>query len=287
MYVVAGVSGNTGAVVADTLLSAGKPVTVLARSAEKGARWGAKGAKVSLVSLEDTPSLSHVLSKAEGAYLLIPPNHAAADFIEDRRGVVRSVARAVEQSGIPHVVFLSSVGAHQESGTGPIQVPRLGELALGAVTPNLTILRPAYFLENWASVLPAVEGQGVLYSFLTPGKKVAMIATKDIGTIAAESLLERARGRRVKELAGPVDYAPEEIAQVLTDTLGREIRLQTLPAEAVQPALTQVGISADVARLMEEMIVGINTGIVDYERCGEFHRGTTRADAVFRGLLRM
>lgn len=43
MYVAAGVTGNTGAVVADTLLKNGKEITVLVRSAEKGADWSKKG----------------------------------------------------------------------------------------------------------------------------------------------------------------------------------------------------------------------------------------------------
>src|SRR5688500_6999772 len=74
MYAIAGVSGHTGAVVATTLLAAGKPVRVIVRDAAKGAEWKAKGAEVAVASLDDRPALAQALRGAEGAYLLIPPN---------------------------------------------------------------------------------------------------------------------------------------------------------------------------------------------------------------------
>ena len=46
MYVVAGATGRTGGVVADSLLQQGEAVTVIVRSAEKGRDWQAKGAEV-------------------------------------------------------------------------------------------------------------------------------------------------------------------------------------------------------------------------------------------------
>ena len=58
MYMVAGVSGNTGKVVAETLLSQNQPVTVLVRDAAKGAPWAAKGAHVATTSLDDRAGLT-------------------------------------------------------------------------------------------------------------------------------------------------------------------------------------------------------------------------------------
>ena len=74
MYVVAGATGNTGSVAADTLLAEGKQVTVIVRSAEKGEPWRAKGAKVAVSNLDETAKVREILAGAEGVYLLIPPN---------------------------------------------------------------------------------------------------------------------------------------------------------------------------------------------------------------------
>ena len=58
MYVIAGVSGRTGAVVADTLLSQGKQVRVIVRNAEKGAAWQKKGAEVAVAELGDVAAMT-------------------------------------------------------------------------------------------------------------------------------------------------------------------------------------------------------------------------------------
>ena len=74
MFVIAGVSGHTGSVVATTLLAAGKPVRVIVRDAAKGAEWKAKGAEVAVAQLDDRASLAAALKGATGAYLLSPPD---------------------------------------------------------------------------------------------------------------------------------------------------------------------------------------------------------------------
>jgi len=285
MYVVAGVTGHTGKVVAETLLAQHKPVTVIVRSEEKGAPWLAKGAKVAITELQDAGKLSGYLARAEGAYLLIPPNYGDPAFLAGQRKVAEALAKAVSESLIPHVVFLSSIGGHLPSGTGLILVNHYGETELKPVAKNLTLLRPAFFLENWESPLGSAKKEGVLPSFLTPERKIPMIATKDIGCIAAECLLNPPHGRRVVELAGPVDYSPSDIAAVAGAILNRKVRVQGMPAEAAVTAFTGMGFSEEVARLFAEMYAGINSGYVTYEKKDEFKRGVATELDVMRELL--
>src|SRR6266576_2040536 len=78
-FVVAGVSGNTGKVVAESLLAQKRGVKVVVRDSAKGEPWKAKGAEVAVADLGDADALARALRGAEGAYLLIPPNFATAD----------------------------------------------------------------------------------------------------------------------------------------------------------------------------------------------------------------
>ena len=121
MYVVAGASGNTGSVVADTLLTQGKRVqSVLVRDAKRVNR-GRRGAPRSPVAeLDDTAAVTAALRGAEGAYLLLPPNMGSTDVRADNAKRTESLAKAVEASGVKHVVFLSSIGSQLAEGTGPI-----------------------------------------------------------------------------------------------------------------------------------------------------------------------
>ena len=68
MLVISGVTGNTGSVVAQTLIDQGQPVRVIVRSEEKGAPWKAKGAEVAVAEIMDAVAMTKALEGASGAY---------------------------------------------------------------------------------------------------------------------------------------------------------------------------------------------------------------------------
>jgi uncharacterized protein YbjT (DUF2867 family) len=212
MIVVLGATGHTGSVVAETVLERKQPVRVVVRSADKGAVWAAKGAEVAVASLDDQAALTKALRGASGAYLLIPPNYGATSWLAEQRRRIDRIAEAVKASEVAHVVLLSSIGGHLAEGTGPIRASRYGEQTLTSVARNVTILRPGYFMDNWASGIGMAKGQGLLPSFIPPQAKVPMIFTRDIGRVAAERLMAGGRGHAVVELAGPEEYSPEQVA---------------------------------------------------------------------------
>lgn len=286
MYVIAGVTGQTGRAVAETLLEEGRPVTVIVRAAANGEAWRAKGANVAVAELGDAAAMQRALAGATGAYLLLPPNYGAVRYLDDRQRLADAMAKAVAASKIPHVVLLSSIGAQQVSGTGPIATVRYAETVMAPAVGRLTVIRASYFLENWATVLGSAKETGILPSFLTPQRKIPMVATRDIGRVAAQSLTNPPGGLRVIELAGPRAYSPEDIGQTVGSLVNREVRVQAAPISAVVPTFTSFGFSENAARLFEEMYAGINSGHVAFEERGtELHRGTVTAGEVFRGLL--
>lgn len=285
MFVITGVTGNTGAVVADTLLAAGKPVRVVVRDAARGAPWRARGAEVAVAALEDTAALTRAFAGAQGAYVLVPPRLGSADPLGENRAVVTSIAAAVRDARVPHVVLLSSVAAHHADGTGPIQSVAHAEQALGAVTA-LTAVRAGYFIENWAAAFGALP-QGILPTFTPKALAFPMVGTKDIGRTAAAALLEGGRGRRVIELSGPQgDASANDVAAALSRLTGKPIAATDAPLDAVVPTFTSFGISAPVAELYREMYAGIISGRVAWEGGGAQQvRGTVGIEEVLHGLL--
>src|SRR5689334_6892829 len=121
MFVVAGVSGNVGSVVANALLERKQQVKVIVRDSAKGAEWSKRGAEVAVGSLEDVSFLTTALKGAKGFFTLLPPNFAATDVFAYQKKTSDTIAQAVKASGVPHVVMLSSIGADLEKGTGPIK----------------------------------------------------------------------------------------------------------------------------------------------------------------------
>lgn len=286
MYVIAGASGHTGRVVAETLLAQRQPVRVIVRDAARGAPWKAKGAEVAVASLGDAIALGRALAGAQGAYLLVPPHSTSTNVLLDQARVVDAIAAAVRSSGVPHVVALSSLGAGHESGTGPIRSLYRLEQALARSANNVTFLRAAYFAENTASALGEALKSGVFHTFLTPGRAIPMVATADVGRTAAELLLDPAKGVRIVELVGPAEHTPEAIAKLLAKLAGRAIQPGFAPLEFVVPALTAAGMTRDMAELLREMFSGINGGKVALSAPPALVRkGTVGAEEVLRGLL--
>jgi uncharacterized protein YbjT (DUF2867 family) len=285
MFVVVGATGNTGSVVADTLLSRKQPVRIVVRSADKGAAWKAKGAEIAVASLDDVSALTKAFEGVKGVYLLVPPNYGAAAWLVDQRARMDRVADAVKNSGIGHVVFLSSIGGHIAEGTGPIRAARYGEQVLGGAVKNLTILRPCYFIDNWAPVLGAAKGQGALPTFIAPQAMVPMISTRDIGRVGAEQLMAGGKGKQIVELAGPEEYSPDQVATALGQILGKTVSAQHAPLSAVVPTFKSFGFSDEAAKLFEEMYTSFSTGAIGYEHPASLVRGKVTLAEALRGMV--
>jgi uncharacterized protein YbjT (DUF2867 family) len=285
MYAVAGVSGHTGSVVADELLRRGRNVRVIVRKPEKGEPWKAKGAEVAVAGVEDEIALARAFEGVDGVYLLSPPDMASTDMIGRGRKVGDAFASAIRKSGVKHVVFLSSIGAQVESGTGPIRSVREIEQRLTPLGINVTLLRPTYFIENWGASLGPASTDGVFPSFLPGSMRFAQIATRDVGVAAADALENPPAGIRIVELAGPREYTPAEIAAEVAAILGKQVTLAEGPLDAVAPTYLQYGISEHVASLFREMYEGFINGTVVWDGAGERKRGVTTPEEVLRPML--
>jgi uncharacterized protein YbjT (DUF2867 family) len=282
MFVVTGVSGNTGSVVADRLLAAGRKVRVVVRDAAKGEPWAARGAEVAVADLADADALAAALTGAEGAWLLLPPNVGAADVPAFQKGLTAAIVTALGRSKPGHVVFLSSVGAHLPAGTGPILGLHHAEPRIAAVAPNVTFVRAGFFMENWGGSLGALA-QGIFPSFYALDRPIDHVATADIGRVAAEALLAGPKGHQVIELAGPVAQTPVQVGAVVSALLGKDIPVVPAPIEALVPTFTSFGMSASMAGLYDEMTRAMNAGALVFE--GTPVRGTVPVDAVLGRLL--
>lgn len=285
MFVVIGATGNTGSAVVETLLSKKQPVRVIVRSADKGTAWKAKGADMAVASLDDVPALTKAFEGANGVYLLVPPNYGAEAWLADQRARMDRAAEAVQKSGVEHVVLLSSVGGHLHGGTGPIRAASYGEHALGCVAKRLSILRPCYFMDNWAPVIGAAKAQGVLPTFIAPPAKIPMISTKDIGRVGAEQLMIGGYGKQIVEMAGPEEYSPDQVASALGQILGKPVKAQHAPLSAVVPTFKSFGFSDEAARLFEEMYTAFSTGAIGYEHPDKLVRGTVTLDDALRTMV--
>jgi len=266
MFVISGVTGNTGSVAAQHLIDQGQPVRVLVRSAEKGEPWKAKGADVAVAEIMDIPAMTKALEGASGAYFLLPPDLGNEDFIGDSLKRADAIVEAARAARLPHAVLLSSVGAQHESGVGPISTIAYLERRFIAAGIRLSAVRPGYFLENILDVMPAVLQDGVYPSMILPlDRKIDMVATKDIGRAVAEALLHAPETpHRVTELKGAGQYSAEEVAASLSRAFDRTITAVPVPRESWVGVFQENGLSRQSAESLAEMHDGINNGRIGF-----------------------
>ena len=286
MYAVAGVSGKTGAAVARALQAVGEPVRVIVRRVEAGEVWEARGAEVAVVDLTDRAALTAALRGTKGAYLLNPPRYDVADPFAEADKVGAALAHAIDASGTGRVVLLSSVGGHLTAGTGIIGTTHRVEEALADTKTPVAVLRARYFFENWAHVLGAARGDGVLPSFLAPAdRRVPMVPVADIASAVAE-LLRGApwTGRKVVELAS-FEASPLEVAAAVGAALDKPVAPVIAPHEQWAGILRGNGFSPEVAAAFVAMYDGINAGIVSPQSGIERRQGKSSLTQAARNLV--
>ena len=286
MYVILGASGKTGGCAADALIAMGKPVRVIVRNPEKGNRWQTRGADVAVADVDDASALARALRGADGAYIIVPPNFTVSDVLESRERCVESLARAVDDSGITNIVFMSSVGAHHPTGTGLIQSLYYAEQRFADLKADVTFVRGSYFLENWEPELIALRNGDVLNTFLNADHKIPQVAVRDLGNVIAEVLVQPRRGHHVIEFTGPADWSPVEIAESMGEVSAKSVRVQQWPVAAAADALAGFGIPRPVAVLIQEMYEGLDSGYITLESPQTARRGRIPAKDALADMWR-
>src|SRR5271163_2069450 len=261
MYVILGASGNTGSIIANSLLSAGKKVRAVGRDSGRLQRFVDKGAEAITANMSDAAALTKAFSGARAAYLMLPP----AKTREAQERESDAIAKAVKESGLRYAVHLSSYGAQVPEGTGPVAGLHSSEQKLNAISGlNVLHLRAAYFMENNLAAIDMIRGMGIFGNALLPDLKLPMAATRDVGDYAAQRLLDLDfSGKQTRELLGERDLSMTEATAVIACGIGKpDLRYEQFPYDQVQQVLTQMGVPPKGAALYIEMYKAINAGVL-------------------------
>ncbi|MGB8130669.1 MAG: NmrA family NAD(P)-binding protein [Candidatus Angelobacter sp.] len=263
MYVVTGATGNTGHVVASHLLDKKKTVRVIGRSKERLQPLVDRGAEAFVADLSDQAALTEAFTGAEGVYAMIPPNGTSQEFRSEQQRLAKAIAGGLESAQVKHAVALSSIGADKEAGTGPVAGLHEFEEILNRVAGlNVLHLRAGYFMENTLGQAAAIHAMGFAVGPLRGDLKLPLIATRDIGSAAAELLAALDfSGKQTRELLGQRDLSMDEVTAIIRNTIEKpDLKYVQRPSEQMQPIFIQMGMSPNVASLILEMAEALNSG---------------------------
>lgn len=260
-------TGKVGRELVRVLLDRGwHDLILLARDPDKLKDEQAAGAKVAKGDLSDGSYVHHATHNVDSLFWVLPPDFTAQDYRSHQKRVIESGVHAVRENNIKNVVLLSSIGGHLPSGTGPITSLHDAEKEFSKVAYGLTILRPAFFMENFLESIGSLSQQQSIMLPVSEGTSIPMIATKDISAAAADALTTPATSSvRIMPLHGPRDYSFGEAARVFGDALGEKVSHVQIEPEQTRSFLVSVGASENVADTMLELYRGIESGHISDE----------------------
>ncbi len=269
MIVITGATGNIGSKATDSLLAKGEKVRVIGRNPAR-LQWSVgKGAEAAVGDLKDTDFLTGAFAGAKAVFAMIPPDYTARDFRAYQNEIGESIASAIKNSGVGHVVNLSSQGAELSEGTGPIKGLHDQEERLNGLSGvNVLHLRPAFFMENLLMHIPLIEQKGIAGSAVRGDLKLAMVATRDIAAYLTEQLVRRAfEGKKFQDLLGQRDLCLDEAFTVIGRAIGKtDLKYAQFSYDDTAKWLTGMGISEDLCRLIIEMNKATNDGLIAFSR---------------------
>jgi NAD(P)H dehydrogenase (quinone) len=231
--------------------------------------------------MNDAATLRVAFKGAEGVFVLLPPIFDPEPGFPEARAVIAAVRSALEAARPVKVVCLSTIGA-QATETNLLTQLTLLEQGLAKSPMPITFLRPGWFMENSSWDVTPARDNGVIPSFLQPlDKPVPMVATADVGRVAAELLQETWSGRRIVELEGPHRVSPNEIAATFSKILCRPIRVEAVPRETWVAIFKSQGMKDPMPRI--RMLDGFNEGWIDFE--GNSIKGEVALETVLKALI--
>ncbi|MGH8433719.1 MAG: NAD(P)H-binding protein [Pseudomonas sp.] len=261
MITVMGATGHTGKRITDLLLQAGEQVRALGRSESKLSGLARDGAQVLAGDPTDAAFLTQAFRGADAVYTLLPYDAQTIDYYAQQKAQGEAIAKALRDSGVRHVVALSSVGADLPSGTGPIASLYAQEARLREVEgANVLILRAGALFENFYGALGLIKQQGINADAVAADVAIPMIATRDVADVAAKALMARNwSGVLVRELLGPRDLSYAEATRILGARIGKpELAYVQLSYGELAEALQQAGFSENLASLYAELAQAIS-----------------------------
>jgi uncharacterized protein YbjT (DUF2867 family) len=263
MHVITGATGHTGSIAAEKLLATGAKVRVIGRDAKRLERFSRAGAEAVVADMTDAAALEKALSGARAVYAVMPPNVSAADVRAYQEQVTDSLAAAIRNTGTAYAVALSSTGADKTYGTGPVLGVHSLEKKLESIAGlNTLSLRCGYFMENLLPQIGIIQSLGFMAGPVRADVPLPMIATSDIGDVAAESLAKLDFvGLQTRELLGARHVTYTEAAKIIGAAIGKpDLTYRQVPASILKPAMMQLGMSSNMVDLLLEMSEALNTG---------------------------
>ena len=254
-YTLTGSLGNTTQPLAQQLIEAGHQVTIISSQAEKAAQIKELGATPAIGQVADIAFLTEAFKAADAVYTKVPPKYDAVDVIEYIHSIGRGYAAAIRQAGVKKVVNLSSWGADNPAGCGPVIGLYFVEQELNTLQEvDVIHLRPGYFYINLLHSIPLIKKAGILGNNYSSDTMLVLVHPRDIAAVAASELFAlRFTGKSFRYI-GSDQATLQQIAAVLGKAIDKpELKHVAFSDEVALKGYLDMGLNENMATNLVEL----------------------------------
>ncbi len=258
MIVVTTPTGKIGSELVPRLLAAGEKVRVIARDPAKLSPQFLDKVDVTKGSADDPGVLSTAFEGAEAVFLVVPFPFNVQDVVKHYARFMRPAAEAIKRRAVRRLVFVS--GLRQVAASAAAESSLSSSLSteiedtIADAGSDYRVLWCAGFMENLLAQIEPLRRHCAFSLAARPDVKAPLVAARDIAATAARLLLDRSwKGRGGVAVMGPEDLSYNDMAQTMSEVLGKPIRFQPISEDAFMTRFVQAGGSQAVAQWLVQM----------------------------------
>lgn len=218
MILVSGASGKTGKAILGALARRGLPARALVHREEQAGAALADGAVEAVQgSLLERDDLERALEGVETVYHICPNMEA------QEAAIGQAMIAAAKKQGAGRLVYHSVLHPQAEAMPHHWNKLRVEEMLFTSGLP-FTILQPCAYMQNVEGYWQSITRDGVYAVPYAPETRISVVDLEDVAEAAARVLGEGGNDGAIYELAGPGALSQAEIAQALSEALGKPVK---------------------------------------------------------------
>jgi uncharacterized protein YbjT (DUF2867 family) len=264
MIVVTTPTGLIGHQVVHNLLDSDEPIRVIARDPSRLPAHTRERVEVVQGSHGDLDVVTRAFVGADSVFWLVPPDPHAESVEAAYVGFSRPACDAFKNQGVKRVVGVSALGRGTPwaASAGLVTASLAMDDLIASTGVSYRALTMPSFMDNLLRQVESIKNQGMFSLPISGDLKQPSCATRDIASTAAKLLLDHSwSGVSSVPVLGPEDLSYNDMAQIMSEVLGKPVRFQEITRETFKARLLQRGMSEAMAQGNLDMWIAYNQGL--------------------------
>jgi uncharacterized protein YbjT (DUF2867 family) len=262
MIVITTPTGTIGHQVLENVLDSAEPIRVIARDPSSLPAGTRERVEVVEGSHDDIDVVTQAFAGADSVFWLVPPDPHAESVEAAFVDFTRPACEAFVGQGIKRVVGVTALGRGVTGNAGYVTASLAMDDLIASTGVSYRALTMPSFMDNILRQVEAIRSQGMFFSPIAGDRKLPTCATRDVAAIAAKLLIDDSwSGQDTVPVLGPEDLSNNDMAQIMSEVLGKPVGFQQIPGEAFTARLTGFGMSDAMAQGMLDMMLAKGNGL--------------------------